>query len=219
MKNERILSCLGEISGEYIEDAVPRTREKRKTAWGKWCAIAACLTLVVVLGAVIMKPSEPVGNYSSSDQANFACDSWGINEAVGRADFVFVGTVVQNNGTRYESDDMPFTDYTIIVEQNIKGNLITGEPIPVSKEGGISKDKSQVKLFASDLLPEEGKTYIFSVYVEEDGALLISGPDSNVPLDSTSEENDALISKYVDAVENQVEYDITRYDTPYAADN
>ena len=50
-----------------------------------------------------------------------------------------------------------------------------------------------------DCLPEEGKEYIFLAYAQPDGALLVSGPNSNVMVDDSVSNTGAVVEKYRDA--------------------
>lgn len=63
--------------------------------------------------------------------------------------------------------------------ENIKGELETDKPIPVQKAGGISEDGSSIVTFDDDVLPEVGQSYVFLAYAQDDGSLLVSGPNSN----------------------------------------
>lgn len=154
---------------------------------------------------------------------SFVYDPSNIYESVGIVDYVFVGTVVSNNGTIYkditpiENEDgtvgevgNPYTNYTIQVSSNIKGNLQTDEPINILKQGGISQDGTEVYLFEDDSLPEAGQTYIFLAYAQPDGSLLISGPNSNIPvtdgvlLNNTDAKTNSTIAAYLDAYEHEI---------------
>lgn len=86
--------------------------------------------------------------------ASFVYDTDNIREAVGICDYVFVAKVVSCDGTEYRNvitteDEKgnpkevgsPYTNYTIQVLENIKGELITDKPIPIVKQGGISENK------------------------------------------------------------------------------
>lgn len=55
----------------------------------------------------------------------------------------------------------PYTNYTIQVLENIKGELITDKPIPIVKQGGISEKQDAIYLFENDSLPSENSIYIF----------------------------------------------------------
>ena len=78
--------------------------------------------------------------------ASFVYDTDNIREAVGICDYVFVAKVVSCDGTEYRNvitteDEKgnpkevgsPYTNYTIQVLENIKGELITDKPIPIVK--------------------------------------------------------------------------------------
>lgn len=44
----------------------------------------------------------------------------------------------------------------------------------------MSEDKSTYFLFEDDSLPQKGKVYVFTATAEQDGSLLVSGPNSNI---------------------------------------
>lgn len=120
----------------------------------------------------------------------------------------------------------------IQVLENIKGELITDKPIPIVKQGGISEKQDAIYLFENDSLPSENSIYIFLAYAQEDGSLLISGPNSNVmcndsnmySINSVSEEKsvteyDEFIT-YKDANDNEIiPVDRERYKSIYETDN
>ncbi len=155
----------------------------------------------------------------SKIEAAFVYDVNNITEAVGISDFVFAAKVVSNDGTKYKDtvvmEDIygkpkevgtPYTSYTLDVLENIKGSLTTEPSIEVIKHGGIVKTKDSVILFENDMLPKEGKVYIFSGYAQKDGSILISGPNSNVLVNIEAKES--IIStesyqRYANAVENE----------------
>lgn len=100
--------------------------------------------------------------------ASFVYDTDNIREAVGICDYVFVAKVVSCDGTEYRNvitteDEKgnpkevgsPYTNYTIQVLENIKGELITDKPIPIVKQGGISEKQDAIYLFENDSLPSE----------------------------------------------------------------
>ncbi len=119
------------------------------------------------------------------------------SELTGDADYVFVGKVISMNDTIYKDpvageDERgkpielasPYTNYTVNVLKNIKGELVTDKDIPIQKSGGIAEDQSQYFLYEKDQLPVEGNVYIFYSYAQPDGSLLVSGPNSNRKIDS-----------------------------------
>ena len=108
--------------------------------------------------------------------ASFVYDTDNIREAVGICDYVFVAKVVSCDGTEYRNvitteDEKgnpkevgsPYTNYTIQVLENIKGELITDKPIPIVKQGGISEKQDAIYLFENDSLPSENSIYILSL--------------------------------------------------------
>ena len=130
-------------------------------------------------------------------------------EAVGICDYVFVGKVVSNDGTQYRDKILvedekgkpievgtPYTDYTVVVTDNIKGNLQTDEPITIIKRGGIINTGKAVIVFENDFLPEEGNLYIFLGYAQEEGWILISGPNSNIALEIPDGQTAKSTSEY-----------------------
>ena len=162
--------------------------------------------------------------------ASFVYDTDNIREAVGICDYVFVAKVVSCDGTEYRNvitteDEKgnpkevgsPYTNYTIQVLENI---------------GGISEKQDAIYLFENDSLPSENSIYIFLAYAQEDGSLLISGPNSNVmcndsnmySINSVSEEKsvteyDEFIT-YKDANDNEIiPVDRERYKSIYETDN
>ncbi|MCQ2011314.1 hypothetical protein NOM01_15145 [Sporolactobacillus sp. STSJ-5] len=160
---------------------------------------------------------------------------------VGYADYVFVGYVNQlldtdfknpvetetkDGGTKTVAD--PFTNYKVTVIQNLKGDLITNQEIPIVKEGGLTQDKKTVQLYENDTLPVEGNYYIFIGYAQPDGSLLISGPNSNkeltkingLPSVKTSSlinkvKADDQVLKIKKAVDNQITKDRKRFTSKY----
>lgn len=56
MKNEKLLMAMGNIDDALISGAVNDTKAKKKNAWLKWGAMAACLC-VVVAGTIIWSSS------------------------------------------------------------------------------------------------------------------------------------------------------------------
>lgn len=149
-------------------------------------------------------------------------DVYNPKAVVGDVDYVFVGYVNEKNDTvyRFQKDD-PYTNYSVIILENIKGNLVKDEPISIQKYGGISKDGDCILLAEDDYLPEQGKIYIFTVRVQDDGCLLVSGPNSSIVLEDVINQkidvntdnygitedilnSSKLVSTYKDAVVNQI---------------
>jgi len=167
-----------------------------------------------------------------SVEASFVYDTEDIRERVGISDYIFVGKIISYDGVRYENTvtiedsngkpvevGSPYTDYTVQVLENMKGSLITDEPIKIVKEGGVSQAQDSVYVFENDEMPVTGNTYIFLGYAQQDGTILISGPYSNVLIEeyeimkenSSNSENISdigddieIYQSYLGAVENEV---------------
>lgn len=117
-------------------------------------------------------------------------------EVVGSADYVFTAKIEKVVNTEYrhavvkETENgnkeisEPYTNYKITVIDNIKGKLKKNEIIDITKDGGISKEQDSIIIYENDTLPEVGKYYILTAYAQEDGRLLIAGPNSNILLDA-----------------------------------
>jgi len=106
------------------------------------------------------------------------------------ADYVFVGRVERYVGTRYlDTLPLPQTDYDVVILKVIKGNLESGQKIPITKNGGISKDKSYIDgYYNGEFMLETGVAYVFLVTVDPDRRTLsFIGPHGSVPLESSIE--------------------------------
>lgn len=164
-------------------------------------------------------------------EGDFVISPYIPNLVVGYADYVFVGYVDKFVDTEY-NDGVPYTNYKVIVLKNIKGELIKNVPIDIQKFGGVEEDGKSITLFKDDLMPEEGKAYIFIAYVEKDGVVHTEGPNSNILLETAINEtvdtskadfgiSDSLldtsdiIKKYENAVANQITYNRERYKSIY----
>ncbi|WP_354471874.1 cell surface protein [Lysinibacillus parviboronicapiens] len=171
--------------------------------------------------------------------ASYAFDVNDLNQFVGSADNVFVGYVEKIEGTEYKfpttietetgskTISTPHTNYSIRVIDNLKGELKKDQPIPLQKAGGISEDGSTQVIFENDILPEEGKYYIFSTLNQPDGSILAGGTNTTIPLnvnikrnivsseDPLNAKSDIVNSKeYKDfekAIKNQVKFEHPEY--------
>lgn len=59
MSEERILNLLGQANDEYIAEANPLAKNKKKRSWVKWCAIAASFCLIAS-GAVLGQQASEI---------------------------------------------------------------------------------------------------------------------------------------------------------------
>ncbi len=205
------------------------------------------IIIAVIIAGVAYKRSLDNNTNTSTGGAptvaymhgSFSIDTDNLEELAGDADYVFVAKVIETKGTQYkypvtvedesgnsETVTTPYTDYTVSVEDNIKGELVESEAITIQKAGGVTEDGKYTVIYEDDTLPEEGKNYIFFAYAQDDGSLLVSGPSSNVSIQTKDEtasikqstlEKNAKYNEVVDAVANQIETDrdrsISKYDT------
>jgi len=199
-------------------------------ALNKKYVLAVVLALIIVIAGVVLfmtmranDTEPPIMRIHGS----FLIDVNNPYELVGDAGYVFVATVNEahteylypatmenaEGGTTVVTT--PYTSYTVSVIENIKGELITEEQIQLLKRGGLAEDKKAYYIFEDDFLPEVGGTYIFIAYGQEDGALLVSGPNSNseITLSTASRSNGNLAEaikeapeykEMLDAYENQI---------------
>ena len=169
-------------------------------------------------------------------KACFGIDYNNLEEVVGDADYVFVGTVVSEDDVVYkhtvtvETEDgrtrevsTPYTNYTVNISQNIKGNLVTGEDIPLQKAGGFTKDRTECFLYEGDELPTVGNSYIFFAYAQLDGSLLVLGPISNIYFRAESANQSSARQKpeydeVIDAYNHQIDTGRDRSVSTYEAD-
>ena len=61
MKREKFCELLGEINENYVKEA-ETIKKAKKPVWLKWCAVAACLCLVVGLAIPMLMNSNPDSN-------------------------------------------------------------------------------------------------------------------------------------------------------------
>lgn len=66
MKNEKLLNVIGKIDDDLIFGAFHDTKAKKKNAWSKWGAIAACLCLAVAGVAIWSNSPGQFGNVPES---------------------------------------------------------------------------------------------------------------------------------------------------------
>ena len=159
----------------------------------------------------------------------YSIDVQNHRELAGDADYVIKGQVVRTLDTEYrhpvegENEDGsikiltdPYTNYEVQVLENLKGSLNMEGPIIIAKNGGVREDNSEYVLYENDLLPEEGNTYIFYVYAQEDGSNGVSGQNSTIPIDISRaprisacsndivEKSKTIILEVQDGVDNEI---------------
>ncbi len=163
------------------------------------CFGFVCILLAFGFAFHIRGKSKPV---TANDEipisrvaGSFIIDVYDQRELIGSADYVFVGEVISKDGYEYRDPvtidedgktvtlTSPYTIYTVQVLENIKGNLRTDTSIPIAKDGGLSEDGSCYVLYENDEFPVENELYIFYAYAQQDGSLLLAGPNSNIKIE------------------------------------
>jgi hypothetical protein len=189
-------------------------------------SLLVCMGIILSLtgcGDKEVKISEGMGSYT--------IDVYSYEALAGNADYVMIGKVVDELGVNYKWPVMtegkdgtqkevsrPYTEYSVEVIENLKGELSQDKAIVITKDGGITKDGKFCKLHASDTLPVKGNEYVFYVYAQEDGRNLVAGPNSSIPLSDNgielstiSEEarldRESILEKVRNGVANQIETD------------
>lgn len=198
-----------------------------------------CLGVLLVICAIVghrlisNQDSQLTKDFSKVDAstlpvttmaATYVYDVADKRQAVGMADYVYIGKVLSNDGTVYknivpverqngrvEKIGDPYTKYTVQVLKNIKGKLQMDQPVTLTKDGGIAQDGKSVLLYEEDSLPQVGQSYVFLAYAQEDGSLLVSGTGSNVLIaaggntkDKSAIVNSPECAEYERAVQNEI---------------
>lgn len=146
MTAKKFSNALGNIGESYINEAVGYTQKRKKNAWVKWAAMAACLSLIVaggLLGHIFHSPDTPDvpdGNIMSyfvitAHAANGETTELGLNESC------------FNSGTSTENVfgvDMPLFDFSV-TPSNLKNNEAVYDRFDISVfyNGSCVKDKDE----------------------------------------------------------------------------
>ena len=177
------------------------------------------IMIAMILCTSLASCSKPIDWSKYPVETIDALYTYDINDerqAVGIVNYVFVGKVLSFDDTEYRRVTetklpdgtvsrfgVPYSHFTVVVTQNIKGDLITEEPIEVIKHGGITIDGEKLFVFSDgDAMPEVGETYVFRATAQEDGSLLVAGPKSNVRVENG--DPNGIVDKYVDAYNNEI---------------
>ncbi|TVX88086.1 type II and III secretion system protein [Paenibacillus agilis] len=145
----------------------------------------------------------------------FSIDVHDPAAVVGDADYVFVGRVDKVVGTEYKHAvaleteagtkevASPYTNYSITVLENLKGELQTGVSNPVQKSGGVNQDGASIVLYEEDILPQVDNVYIFMAYAQKDGSLLVSGPSSTIAVPTNGTFSETSLASVAETNEYQ----------------
>ena len=182
----------------------------------KTTAMVLCVMLVLSgCSSSAMSETELMQLPSYTIEGSFSYDTSDLRQVIGFAKYVFVAEVISYDGSRledvaYREDEKqgkvklgsPYTDYTVRVTENIKGQLKINETLKIKKDGGLAPDGESVYVWENDELPRTGETYVFCATQETDGTLLVCGPSSNVLVSSGREKE--TIDKYKKAYADQI---------------
>lgn len=155
MKKEKLYEVIGDIREDYINDA-HKTAKKSHPGWLKWCAMAACLCLVVGFTFLSLSPKGGPGQSDPLRPLN----------------------VIEYNGAYYESIDM--TDTKILDTFNLPYE-ITADMIGISLGAGFDHDGNPTEQTLYQYLPyadivtittelEQERAQRAVYIVEDDGA-------------------------------------------------
>ncbi len=155
--------------------------------------------------------------------ASYMYDTSTPEKAIGISDYVFIAKVNKIARTEYKNSietetglnektktTIPYTIYNISVIKNIKGELITSEPIEFMQYGGLSEDgKSYILMEESSLLKTGDYYIIMGNTFEKDGENVeVAEPTRVISLGNESDfsQKDSLntITKYEQAYKNEI---------------
>ncbi len=146
-------------------------------------------------------------------EAVYLFDVFNKEKVVGFVDYMFVAKIESIKGTTYravsynsdtkEYAGTPYTCYEITVVENIKGNLVLNEKIPLKKLGGISIDGKSYMHISKDTMPTENGYYLFLGYADSEGELYVCDPNSTIYLGDEYNSENSSLKEYRLAFENQ----------------
>lgn len=192
------------------------------------------LFITIILAIVLGILAGIFFNNSSDDlivrtYASRIGDSSVPENAVEYSDYVFIAKINKILRTDYRNpvevgfgivQKDPYTIYEISVIENLKGNLITDEPIELVEYGGINEDGKTYTLFEDADLLNIGEYYLLLVSVIPDtDELEVSDNNRMLSLgENLSEIDSNLVNQYKEIISNETnvtELDISKYDVNY----
>lgn len=195
----------------------------------KLYSIYALSFLLVISGFFLVKENHHIEtDYSKINDieyvdSNHAIDINNMYEVTGFADYVFVAKIVEQKETVYRNVNktssgrttgIPYTEYTVEVLDNLKGNLKKNTPFSLYKFGGKSKSGEHVILQKGDTFFESGKYYIIMAAGQPDGTILQSSPTAYYEFDVEGKSEIMSSKSYSDFkkyVKDEVKYERERF--------
>ena len=156
-------------------------------------------------------------------RATYMYDTSTPEKAVGISDYVFVAKINEITRTEHRNPitvetglfssktiTTPYTFYSIEVIKNIKGELITSEPIEYMQYGGLNEDGKSYTFMEGTELLETGKYYIImaDTFGEDGGDINVTEPNRRILLEDVNNiedvENSELVKRYEEAYKNEI---------------
>ncbi len=187
------------------------------------CCICAVMLIGSYFGINYFSQDFYMHKPVSYTQTIQAFDTSTPAKAVGVCEYVFVAKIDKILRTEYKNEiemetglnqyttvSDPYTIYQITVVQNIKGNMVTNEPIEYMQYGGLNKDGKSYNFFEGCSLFNVGEYYILiSSPFEDNGINEGSLSDFVIPLGKELNESaHKIINEYSQAFKNQIVPDV-----------
>lgn len=126
-------------------------------------ASAVCAALISVAGCSASNEPETPGSQPPTTvfvDPSYETDITDQRKLAGDVDAVFVGTVMEQTGTKTRGV-MPETQFRVNVVEVLKGD-VNGD-VTVNQQGGIHTESGDLLLMAGDELITAGNSYLFAV--------------------------------------------------------
>lgn len=117
MRKEKLYEAIGDINDNYIDDAHMATKKKNRPVWLKWCAMAACLCLIVAGAFAILLH----GDDNTGDEVVVSSSVADVAPMVFVNNTLYKQSVKQVSYTEMQSDFV----YLGTIEEDITGNQNT----------------------------------------------------------------------------------------------
>lgn len=169
--------------------------------------IIVLIVIVLVALAVLSCAQASIDGYEIVEiKTSYAFNVWDYRSLAVFYKYIFVGRLECEAGREYDEDGVPDTFYKVTPLMNIQGELGLGKELTYKKQCGISEDGKHCFILSGDVLPEEGKLYIFGANAIDNGEILYSsGANSTIALEENiTAENlteSTLVTKMIDACE------------------
>jgi hypothetical protein len=186
------------------------------------------LIFILVVGLKTKNPDYESTNYylmkdNEYTSGNYAIDINKEEEVIGFSDYVFIAKIVEEKGTIYKDVkrtssgreiSTPYTHYSVIVVENLKGELLKSEEIEINKYGGCVMNKDELLLLEGDCFFKPGKYYLIMASAQSDGSLLQTAPTAHFEFNELEFSKIKDSNKYeyfIEKVKNQVKYERKRF--------